>query len=92
MALKKLIEGPKKLTESRDSGWQEWFKQRVYYFDNESQKVVVKLWEFFENTRRPYKNYKRLVSSKQISVNRAPKKVQKNLKKRGYLSLTSNSN
>ncbi|PTQ76474.1 hypothetical protein C8R26_11767 [Nitrosomonas oligotropha] len=71
-----IMDGSEKLTKTRDSTWQEWFEKEKYYYDDQTNAVIVMIYEIFDNMRRPSDNYERLKSTKELSPDELPSKVR----------------
>jgi len=74
-----IIDSDFRVTDSRDSGWQEWLAGKRYLFDDVTEEVVVEEWKSFSNSRRPSENHEDVTSSIVLEPAAVPNEIKEKI-------------
>jgi hypothetical protein len=66
-----------RITDSKDSTWQEWFEGTKYYLDEEEMEVVAVDYESFDNARNPDSNWEKVIQERSVEFDDLPEEVRK---------------
>lgn len=65
-----------RITDSKDSTWQEWFEGTKYYLDEETGRVHAVDYESFDNARNPNSNWEKETGRRVVDVADLPSNVR----------------
>jgi len=65
-----------KITDSKDSTWQEWYSGTNYYLNETSGEIVAIDYDGFDNARNPKSNWERETGRKPLTLEQLPDTVR----------------
>jgi len=66
-----------RITDSKDSTWQEWFEGTKYYLDEDAMEVFAVDYESFDNARNPNSNWEKVIRERSVEFDDLPEEVRK---------------